>query len=92
MHSNRESSSELRVHAELLRAHLETGFSMAHIAELAIEAGQLDDFKRAVGEARNAIVEANRLLLSAAAGPAEAFRLEVELLEFELHDLEARAW
>lgn len=90
MDARRESSSESRVHEELLRAHLETGFSMAHVAELALEAGQLADFKRAIAEARNATMEVKRLLPRIAAGPAEEYRSEMGLLEFELHDLETQ--
>jgi hypothetical protein len=90
MDLKRESSSESRVHEELLRAHLETGFNMAHVAELALEAEQPADFKRAVAEARNAVSEVKRLVPSVAAALAQGYRTEVELLEFELHDLEIR--
>jgi hypothetical protein len=90
MDPKRESASESRVHQELLRAHLETGFSLAHVAELALDSGQAGDFRRALAEARNAIAEAKRLLPDVAAGSAEEYRSEMELLEFELHDLELR--
>jgi len=90
MDPKHEPASESRVHQELLRAHLETGFSLAHVAELALDNGHAGDFKRALAEARNAIAEVKRLLPAATAGSADDYRSEMELLEFELHDLETR--
>jgi hypothetical protein len=90
MDSKRESSSESRVHEELLRAHLETGFSLAHVAELALENEEAADFARAVAEARSAVSQAKRILPSIAPDAAEDYRSEMALLEFELHDLETR--
>lgn len=90
MNSKRGASTELRVHEELLRGHVETGFSLAHVAEEAFESGETADFQRAVAEARDAVVQAKRLLRSIAVDSAEDYHSELELLEFELNDLEAR--
>ena len=90
MNSKRGSSTEIRVHKELLRAHVETGFSLAHVAEIAYESGEASDFQRALAEARDAVSQGQRLLRSVAIDSAEDYRLELQLLEFELNDLEAR--
>lgn len=91
MNSKRGSSTELRVHEELLRAHVETGFSLAHLAEAAFENGEVSDFRRALAEARDAIFQSKRLLRSINIDSAEDYRSELQLLEFELNDLEARS-
>lgn len=91
MNSKRGSSSESRVHEELLRAHVETGFSLAHLAEIAFEKGEASDFRRAMAEAREAILQSKRLLRSISVDSAEDYRSELQLLEFELNDLEARS-
>ncbi len=91
MNSKRGPSTEIRVHGELLRGHVETGFSLAHVAEMAFDNGEAADFQRAVAEARDAVVQAKRLLRSMAVDSAEDYQSELELLEFELNDLEARS-
>jgi hypothetical protein len=90
MNSQGGSAHESRVHEDLLRGHVETGFTLAHVAEMAIEAAEGADFQQAMKEARDSVLQAKRLLSSIVADSAEDYRSELELLEFELNDLEAR--
>jgi hypothetical protein len=69
---------------------VETGFNLAHVAETAFESGEASDFRRALAEARDAVVQGKRLLGSVTVDSAEDYRSELELLEFELNDLESR--
>lgn len=89
MKTRRDSHSEARVHEELLRAHVETGFNLAHLAETAIDTGDLRDVERTLQEARYAVSEGKRLL-SSATDPSDDYWSELQLLEFELNDLESR--
>jgi hypothetical protein len=89
MDTRRDSRSETRVHKELLRGHVETGFSLAHLAETAIDSGDLRDVERTLREARFAVSEGKRLL-SSATEPSDDYWSELQLLEFELNDLETR--
>jgi hypothetical protein len=91
MNSKCESSTQLRVHEELLRGHVETGFSLAHVAEMAFESGETADFRRAMAEARDAVIQTKRLLRSIGFDSTEDYESELELLQFELNDLEARS-
>ncbi len=82
------ASSGLRIHQELLRAHLETGFNLAHFVETASVNDQSADIRRALSEARHALSESKRLLSSMHAPAVDDFWPEIRLLEFELSDLE----
>lgn len=85
------SRAELRVHEELFRAQVETGFSLAHVAELAYGRGDAAEAKQALAEGRDAIGHAKRLLGALPTEAADEHRAELALLEFELHDLEIRS-
>lgn len=91
MGPERESAAESRIHHELLRAHLETGFNLVHLAETAPSDSQSFDIRRALSEVHIAISESKRLLSSIDPATADDYSSELALLEFELHDLELQS-
>ena len=91
MGSERESAAGLRIHRDLLRAHLETGFNLVHLAETASPNTESLDIRRALSEAHEAISESKRLLSFIDPVALEDFQSEIALLEFELHDLESQS-
>jgi hypothetical protein len=88
MSSERGSSAGMRIHHELLRAHLETGFNLVHFAETASPASEAAAIGRALSDVHGSILESKRLLSLVDPAAIEDFRSELALLEFELHDLE----
>ena len=88
MDSQRQAAAGFRIHHELLRAHIETGFSLVHLAETSSPISEALEMRRALSEAHVAISESKRLLSLIDPATVDDFRSELALLEFELHDLE----
>lgn len=88
MSSERESAAGMRIHHELLRAHLETGFNLVHFAETASRTSESTAIRRALSDAHASILESKRLLGLIDPAMIEDLQSELALLEFELHDLE----
>jgi len=91
MSSERDSAAGMRIHHELLRAHLETGFNLVHFAETASPASESAAIRRALSDAHASILESKRLLSLVDPALIEDFQSELALLEFELHDLELQS-